>query len=130
MDLVRQNPDIVPDSLRGRQRAQPLRTIEVGWIPIRAMRNVRAVATELRAAGWAERDQRAVIGVGDLFDRALDEEAAIVIASGAAEDDEIAIAMNVVGDAQTRLELFRISGTVAAVGNIVLGVDARACQPG
>src|SRR5262249_38341441 len=106
-------------------RAQPFRTVQVGRIPSRAIGDRRAVTAGRRdRARRAESDGRDVIGVGDLLDRALNEQAAVVIASGAAEDDEIAIAVNVVGNPQGGLELLRVGRTVVAVGDIVFRINA------
>ena len=61
------------------------------------------------------------------LDHALDEQLAVIVAAGAAEEDEVAVAVHVIGDAEPRLERAVERIPVVAVGNIVFRIDAARC---
>ncbi len=60
----------------------------------------------------------------DRLERGIDEQRAIVIAPAAEGEHEIAVALHVIGNAETRLELSQERLTVVPVRDIVVWVDA------
>ena len=70
-----------------------------------------------------------VSGILLLLDLAFDEQVAVVIAPGAAEEDEVMVAVDIIGDAKPRLELAIERFPVIAVRDVILGIDSAAGQP-
>jgi hypothetical protein len=109
--------------LRESKLAQRIGVPQIGG-ELRAICLIDARSGSLTGAAiWTEEyaaDSARVLG---RLDHALDEQWPIVIAAGAAEKDQVAIAVDVVRDAHSRLEFGVVRVTVMAVRNIVFRID-------